>query len=108
MMTLEQIAVSVRVDRGRVTRWVEAGWLLPETTDGGWSFAEIDIARARLIRDLVEAFEVNEAAVPVILDLIDQRQALEGRMRELLTALGEEPEQVRRAILSRCLEKRHG
>jgi chaperone modulatory protein CbpM len=82
--------------------------LLPETTDGGWTFTDIDIARARLIRDLVEAFEVNEAAVPVILDLIDQRQALEARMRDLLTALGDEPEQVRRAILVRCLEKGHG
>jgi chaperone modulatory protein CbpM len=106
MMTLEQLSVSVRVDRGRVTHWVEAGWLLPEETDGDWQFTDIDIARARLIRDLVEAFEVNEAAVPVILDLIDQRQALEARMRDLFQSLGEESEQVRRAVLSRCLENR--
>jgi chaperone modulatory protein CbpM len=79
---------------------------LPEETDGDWQFTDIDIARARLIRDLVEAFEVNEAAVPVILDLIDQRQALEARMRDLFQSLGEESEQVRRAVLSRCLENR--
>ncbi len=108
MMTLEQLAVSVRVERVHVTRWVEAGWLLPQQTDGDWQFADIDVARARLIRDLVDAFEVNEAAVPVILDLIDQRQALEARMRGLLSALGEEPATVRRAVLTRCLENDRG
>jgi len=105
MMTLDQLALSVRVDRVRVAHWVEVGWLLPETTGEDWQFTEIDIARAKLIRDLVEAFEVNEAAIPVILDLIDQRQALEARMRELFVTLAEEPEQVRRSILSRCLTR---
>jgi len=103
MITLDQLAISVRVDRGRVTRWVEAGWILPEGVGGAWQFTDIDVARAKLIRDLVEAFEVNEAAVPLILDLIDQRQALEARMRQLFGALAEEPKQVRRSVLSRCL-----
>lgn len=108
MMTLEELVITVRVERRHVTSWVEAGWLLPESVEGAWTFTEIDVARARLIRDLIEAFEVNDAAVPVILDLIDQRQALEGRMRDLFVALGEEPAAVRRGVLARCLARREG
>ena len=108
MMTLEELVITVRVERRQVTNWVDAGWLLPESVEGDWTFTEIDIARARLIRDLFEAFEVNEAAVPVILDLIDQRQALEGRMRDLFAALGEEPASVRRGVLARCLKRLEG
>lgn len=105
MMTLDELIVEVRVERRHVTHWVEVGWLLPESVDNSWTFTDIDIARARLIRDLVEALEVNEAAVPVILDLIDQRQALEGRMRGLFAALSEESETVRHSVLSRCLKR---
>ncbi len=108
MMTLDELVITVRVERRQVTNWVEAGWLLPESVEGDWTFTEIDIARARLIRDLFEAFEVNDAAVPVILDLIDQRQALEGRMRDLFAALGEQPASVRRGVLARCLKRLEG
>lgn len=101
MMTFEEIVVACRVRRIELRRWVEAGWVLPVEVDGAWQFAEVDLARARLIRDLRRDFGVNDAAVPLILDLIDQRTGMECRIRGMLEALAEQPEDLRRAVLER-------
>jgi chaperone modulatory protein CbpM len=101
MMTLDELVVACRVRRVEVRRWVQAGWLLPLEVDGDLQFAEVDLARAHLIRDLRRALGVNEAAVPVILDLIDQRQTMEQRLRSLLEALADQPEETRRSLAQR-------
>lgn len=101
MMTLDEIVVACRVRRVEVRRWVQAGWLLPVEVDGDLQFAEVDLARAQLIRDLRRGLGVNEAAVPVILDLIDQRQDLELRLRRVAEIMADQPEDLRRALLSR-------
>ena len=101
MMTLDDIVVSCRVRRIEVRRWVQAGWLLPVEVDGDLQFAEVDLARAHLIRDLRRALGINEAAIPVILDLIDQRQATEQRLRRVLEALADQPDDLRDAVLAR-------
>lgn len=101
MMTLDELVVACRVPRIEVCRWVEAGWLLPVEVDGDLQFAEVDLARARLIRDLRSGLGINEAAVPVILDLIDQRHAMEQRLRILLEALADQPEDLRRSLAER-------
>lgn len=41
---------------------------------------EEDVARVRLISQLRDNFEVNDAAVPIILSLIDQIHALKSRL----------------------------
>ena len=100
-MTLDDIVVACRVRRIEVRRWVRSGWLLPVEVDGSLRFAEVDLARAQLIRELRQALGVNEAAVPVILDLIDQRQDAEQRLRRILEALAEQPDELRQAVLAR-------
>ena len=101
MMTLDELVVACRARRVEVRRWVQAGWLLPVEVDGDLQFAEVDLARARLIRDLRSGLGINEAAVPVILDLIDQRHAMEQRLRSLLEALADQPEDLRRNLAER-------
>jgi len=101
MMTFEEIVIACPVRRVELRRWVAAGWVLPVEVDGDWQFAEVDLARARLIRDLRRDFGVNEAAVPLILDLIDQRTGMECRIRRMLEALADQPEALRREILER-------
>jgi chaperone modulatory protein CbpM len=66
--------------------WIEAGWLLPRDTREGRYFSDVDIARARLIRDLRE-LGVNDDAVPVILHLIDQLHGLRRVLREILSGM---------------------
>ena len=52
--------------------------------NGDKSLSEIDIARARLIHDLKKNIGVNDEAVPLILDLIDQLHGLRRAMRHLV------------------------
>lgn len=63
--------------------WMEQEWLLPRGTSPELSFSDIDIARARLIRDLQLDFGVNDAGVGVILHMLDQIYG----MRRTLIAL---------------------
>lgn len=105
MMTLDDIVVACRVRRVEVRRWIEAGWLLPVEVDGDLQFAEVDLARARLICDLRRGLGVNEAAVPVILDLIDQRQELERRLDRILELLDDQPDTLRQTLLGRLRQR---
>src|SRR5262245_13245978 len=61
-----------RPDRQPVESGVPAGWLIPPQTDPEPAFAEVDLARARLIRELRADFGVNDEGVDVILHLLDQ------------------------------------
>jgi chaperone modulatory protein CbpM len=56
--------------------WLEQCWLIPEQTSTGSNFSDMDIARARLIRDLKDDFGVNDAGVDLILHLLDQLHGL--------------------------------
>jgi chaperone modulatory protein CbpM len=63
--------------------WIEEAWLIPEVSPSGMRFSDIDVARARLIRDLQDDLGVNEEGIGIVLKLIDQ---LHG-MRRILTEL---------------------
>lgn len=78
--------------------WIEAGWIVPRREDETKKFAEVDVARARLIRDLQHRIGVNDEGVAIILDLIDQIHGLRGRLREVCAAVAAQPEAVRVAI----------
>jgi chaperone modulatory protein CbpM len=67
--------------------WIEQEWLIPEETPSGVFFKEIDIARARLIRELQAEIGANDAGIDVILHLMDQlhgmRRAFDALRREM-------------------------
>jgi chaperone modulatory protein CbpM len=89
-----------------VETWIAAGWLVPVRRDGTASFSEVDVARARLIQDLQRHLGVNDEAVPVILDLVDQMHGLRRALRELTAALAAQPESTRRTIVAHMLSVR--
>ena len=64
-------------------RWIAAGYVRPDAEADMPVFQEIDVERVRLILDLRDQLEVNEAALPVVLGLLDQVYALRRRLREL-------------------------
>jgi chaperone modulatory protein CbpM len=86
MLTLEQLQVRLGVDVSMVQVWIEEGWLVPQRDQAGFAFTELDVARARLIRDLKDEIGVNDEGIGVILDLIDQVHGLRRVLRELLQA----------------------
>jgi chaperone modulatory protein CbpM len=82
-MEVREFLLEARVKTDALDAWIEAGWLVPRHNGKGRSFADIDVARAHLIRDL-QMMGVNEEAMPIILDLIDQMHGLRRTVRALL------------------------
>jgi chaperone modulatory protein CbpM len=64
-----------RLDAGVLEIWIGAGWVVPRDDAEAHRFAEIDVARARLIRDLKDDIGVNDEGVAIILDLIDSTRS---------------------------------
>ena len=83
-----------------VTRWVERGWVLPDSDEAGLVFRDIDVARVRLIRDLRQSMEVAEDAMPLVLSLLDQVYELRSRLKSVLRAVEAQPGDVQRAVLA--------
>lgn len=73
--------------------WIEEEWLIPSGLSPELSFSEIDIARARLIRDLQVDFGVNDEGVGVILNLVDQLYGMRRTLMELRQAVRTTSEQ---------------
>jgi chaperone modulatory protein CbpM len=86
MLSLEEFQLHLGVDAGTVHVWIEEGWLLPRRDQAGFAFSELDVARARLIRDLKDGIGVNDEGISVVLNLIDQVHGLRRVVRELLHA----------------------
>ena len=75
------------LDEPTLRTWVAAGWVRPATEGDSPVFDDVDVARIRLILDLRTDLEVNEAAIPVVLRLLDQLHATRRQMRLLAEAL---------------------
>jgi chaperone modulatory protein CbpM len=99
-METREFLLHARLDHQRLDAWVEAGWLLPRRAAEDERFAEIDVARAQLIRELQETCGVNEEGVGVVLDLLDQVHNLRRVLRGVLSAVNAQPEEIRGQIVA--------
>jgi chaperone modulatory protein CbpM len=81
-MEADQFVLQARIDAETLDTWLEAGWLAPRLDQGHARYSEIDLARAHLINDLSD-LGVNDASVPVILNLVDQLHGLRRVLRKL-------------------------
>ncbi len=95
-----EFLLRARVDAASREAWIEAGWLVPERAGPERAFSELDLARARLIRDLREGMGVNDEGVAVVLDLLDQVHGLRRALQRVSSALQELPEPLRQEILT--------
>ncbi|MDR3528653.1 MAG: chaperone modulator CbpM [Rhizomicrobium sp.] len=75
------------VQRPDLERWILNEWVKPDAGCGDYEFCEIDVARARLIRDLRDDLDVNEEALPVVLLLLDQLYDLRRRLHDISAAI---------------------
>jgi chaperone modulatory protein CbpM len=84
-MTMEthELLLAARIKTETLNAWIEAGWVMPRRDGDDVAFSDVDLARAELIRDLQD-MGMNDEAVPVILDLIDQMHGLRRTLRALL------------------------
>lgn len=100
MHTDAVLALFADLNSVELISWVERGWVQPDADGDTWEFHEIDVARVRLIHDLRRDMEVGEAAMPVVLSLLDQVYELRGQLRQLLNAVEGQPADVRGAIIA--------
>ena len=100
MITIDVLVAQVSgLSRDDLERWISNEWVRPDRQAGGYVFREIDVARVRLIREMRDEMEVNEAALPVVLSLLDQLYDLRRHMRDFHEAFTRAaPEDVRRKV----------
>lgn len=97
---------SLRIDVTVLDVWIEQGWLVPDTNAKGRTFRDADIARGRLILDLVQTMGLNEAGVDVVMELVDQVHGLRGTLRDLLDGIEAQSEEVQRRLLAEIEQPR--
>ena len=66
--------------------WIEEEWLVPSGTATDKAFSDADLARAKLIQELMQDLGVNEEGVGVILNLLDQVHGLRKALADILQA----------------------
>ena len=89
------------LQEAELRRWIDERWVRPEPTGGGYVFREVDVARVRLIVELRRELAIDEEALPVVLQLLDQVYGLRRRLRAMSAAINAQPEAVRQAVRAR-------
>jgi chaperone modulatory protein CbpM len=100
MITLDALPIA-GLDEAELTQWIEAAWVRARGGPGAWRFEEVDVARIRLIHTLRHELEIDEAAMPVVLSLLDQLYELRRKAARLNAALADLPAATRAAMLAR-------
>ena len=80
-----------------VERWVSRGLLRPAGGGDSWRFEQIDVARARLLGELVDELGFDDESVETVVDLLDQVHTLRRQLDLLGHAIAEQPVATREA-----------
>ncbi len=105
MIRIEAVCQRVSgVAAAEIADWIARGWVQPQGERPDWLFAEIDVARVRLVHDLRADVGVEPETLALVLSLLDQLYATRRALRGVLEGLESQPEAVRRAVLARLAE----
>lgn len=88
----------------RLQAWTVAGLVRPGGGAGAVSYAEVDVARLRLLVTLEDELEVDSETLPMVLGLLDQVHGLRRALRVLGEAVERQPETVRAAVRATVAE----
>jgi len=81
-----------------VERWVARGLLRPVGESDAWTFEQVDVARVRLLAELVGDIGLDDDTMEVVVGLVDQVHTLRGQLGLLAQAIAEQPPETREAI----------
>lgn len=87
-------------DEALLRQFIHEQWVVPELDNGDWLFEDIDVARCHLILHLRLEMQVDDAAMPLVLHLLDQVYGLRRQLRSLATAIEKQPRRVQADIFS--------
>ena len=101
MITVEMLThVVTGLKAEDLRRWIDNAWVRPDGQPGQYRFHDIDVARLRLMVELRDDLGVDEAALPVVLSLLDQLYETRRHMIRLRAVIETVvPEDVRGRIL---------
>lgn len=69
IIKIEEVSKICGVPGEMILTFIQEEWVIPRDED---AFDDEDVARIRLIQELREEFGVNNEAIPIILNLLDQ------------------------------------
>lgn len=95
LVTIETVLSEIEISHRELSAWIEQKWVLPTEEDGRFLFNEADRARIDLIIELRRDLAINDEAMPVVLQLLDQVYAMRRAMNALQAAISELPEDIR-------------
>jgi chaperone modulatory protein CbpM len=95
---VDLLQVNEHLTAVHVERWIARGLLRPSGEAETWSFEPVDVARARLLAELVDDIGLDDDTVEAMVALIDQVHTLRQQLHLLSDAVGEQPAEARSAI----------
>jgi chaperone modulatory protein CbpM len=101
MKPLAEVLAICGIERDELSLWIERRWVMPLVTDGDYLFNEADVARAQMIAEFRRDLALDDEAMPLVLDLVDQLHSTRRRFRQLVEIICELPEEQCEAILQR-------
>jgi chaperone modulatory protein CbpM len=90
----------------RLRSFVEARCIAPQEVEGRLVYGEAERARAHLLAELAEDFDLDADSAGLVLSLVDRVHALRRDLQALARALAEEPEEVRARLRTRLAQPR--
>jgi len=94
----ELLATVERLQIESLRRWIAHGWVAAHEHEGCYVFQEVDVARVRLICDLVYDIEMDEESLPVVLSLLDQLHDTRRLLKRFSAVIDGLPDDMRREI----------
>jgi chaperone modulatory protein CbpM len=98
MRRLSEVEGELSLEGHVLRSWIEQRWIRPTLNEGEPLFDEADMARARLISELRQDYNMNDEAMPMVLQLLDQVYALRKALNELTQAIKACPPEVQQMI----------
>lgn len=100
MRSIHEVILEVEgVNETELRVWIESGWVRPARGEGDFAFSDMDIARVSLVAELRQNMGINDEAMPVVLDLMDQLYGVRRELRRVLDVIDSQPEPERSRIL---------
>lgn len=97
--TEDEILAAVEdLTRPRLVRFVSLRMIEPVQSPQGAVYREVDLARLRLLVDLVESYEIEDDALSLVIGLVDQLHGLRAEMATILRALAQQPPEIREKL----------
>jgi len=94
------VATITRLTRSQLVSFIECEFIRPERASSGYVFRRVDIARLELLCDLSLEMDLDEAALGIVISLLDQLHAARQDLTTLARAIDTLPEDLRNTILA--------